>query len=184
VVGRGRPRHEPKVSTHGTQAAKFAEKPSSISGHGLAGNAGVGLFEVAAPGLVLDTNTVLDWLLFRDPGIANLGAAIDGHTLRWLACARMRDEFERTLGYPTLAKWQPDSERLLLQFDRAAVMRPTPPTLPSLRCTDPDDQVFIDLAVAEGARWLITHDRALLKLARRASALGVQICRPASWQAP
>jgi predicted nucleic acid-binding protein len=133
---------------------------------------------------VLDTNTVLDWLLFRDPGMVDLGAAIRIGTLRWLACERMRDEFRRTLGYPALAKWDPDSERLLSHFDQAAFLRPTPPTLSALRCTDPDDQVFIDLAVAEGARWLITHDRALLKLARRASALGVQISRPSAWRAP
>ena len=164
------------------QTAKFAEKPSSISGRGLAGNAGVGLIQEAAPGLVLDTNTVLDWLLFRDPGMTALGAAIVSGRLSWQVCPRMRDEFERTLGYPTLAKWLPDSQRLLSQFDQAALLRPAPPTLPDLRCTDPDDQVFIDLAVAQGARWLITHDRALLKLARRASALGVQIVKPRAWQ--
>jgi putative PIN family toxin of toxin-antitoxin system len=131
--------------------------------------------------VVLDTNTLLDWLLFQDPGMTELGSAIATGRLRWLACARMRDEFARTLGYAALAKWQPDSERLLSQFDRAALIRLTPPTLPALRCTDPDDQVFIDLAVAEGARWLVTHDRALLKLARRASALGVCITTPARW---
>jgi predicted nucleic acid-binding protein len=50
-----------------------------------------------------------------------------------------------------------------------------------MRCTDPDDQVFIDLALACKARWLLSKDRALLKLARRARALGLSIQPPASW---
>jgi predicted nucleic acid-binding protein len=46
----------------------------------------------------------------------------------------------------------------------------------SLRCKDPDDQVFIDLAVHVGARWLFSKDAALLKLARRAQKFhGVQV---------
>ncbi len=166
------------------QPAKFAEKPSSINGRGLGGNARVGLTQESSPGVVLDTNVVLEWLLFRDTGMAALGAAIDRGSLRWLVCARMREEFERALSYSALAKWQPDSERLLSQFDHVAQLKPAPPTLLALRCTDPDDQVFIDFAVAEGARWLVTHDRALLKLSRRASLRGVQIAKPAAWQAP
>jgi predicted nucleic acid-binding protein len=61
-------------------------------------------------------------------------------------------------------------------------MLAAPATLPGLRCSDPDDQVFIDLAAEAGARWLLTHDRALLRLARRARALGVQIAQPQSWK--
>lgn len=133
------------------------------------------------PALVLDTNVVLDWLLFADPRSAVLAEAVTGGTVRWLSCAPMRDEFERTLGYRTLQHWNPDRERLLSVFDRHAVILPTPTTLPAMRCTDPDDQVFLDLAVASGARWLLTHDRALLRLRRRAAALGLQVVAPGHW---
>ena len=34
------------------------------------------------------------------------------------------------------------------------------------RCTDPDDQKFIELAVAAGALALVSKDRAVLKLSR------------------
>jgi len=132
--------------------------------------------------LVLDTNVVLDWLVFADAKAAALAAAIEAGTVRWLSCPPMRQEFERTLGYRTLLKWQPNGEHLLSQFDRHAVMQATPPTLPSLRCSDPDDQVFIDLAAASGAAWLLTHDRALLRLAKRAAAFGVKVVPPARWQ--
>lgn len=124
---------------------------------------------------------VLDWLLFADPGTAALAQALASGAVRWLCCAPMRDEFERTLGYRTLQSWKPDRERLLSEFDRHAVVMPTPATLPALRCSDPDDQVFLDLAVTAGARWLLTHDRALLRLRRRAAALGLQVMAPAHW---
>src|SRR5262245_42733415 len=70
----------------------------------------------APPTLVLDTNVVLDWLLFADPGVAAMAAAIEAGSVRWLACAAMREEFERTLHARTLLKWQPNCERLLSHF--------------------------------------------------------------------
>jgi putative PIN family toxin of toxin-antitoxin system len=139
---------------------------------------------VDAPRVVLDTNVVLDWLLFRDQGVLALTQAIESRSVQWVSCPRMREELTRTLGYANLAKWLPDSERLLASFDRWALVLPDPVgTLPLLRCSDPDDQVFLDLAVAAQARWLISHDRALLRLARRAKALGVGIARPVAFAA-
>jgi uncharacterized protein len=134
---------------------------------------------------VLDTNTVLDWLVFEDPGIAAMGAALQSGHLRWLACGAMREELARTLAYRSLARWNPDSERTLATFDRYAEIWPTPPPAPlNLRCSDPDDQVFLDLALAHHAHWLLSHDRALLRLARRARAHGVCITQPRHWAPP
>jgi len=133
--------------------------------------------------VVLDTNTVLDWLVFGDNGMAAVAAAVQGGGLRWLACGRMRDELSRTLAYPALAKWKPDSERTLKTFDLHATSLPAPAPAPlHLRCSDPDDQVFLDLALEQGATWLLTHDRALLRLARRARAQGLQITQPRHWR--
>ena len=89
------------------------------------------------------------------------------------------------LAHASLARWSPDAPAALAQFDRLAEMSATPVTntYVGLRCRDTDDQVFIDLALAEGARWLLTHDRALLKLSRRASARGLRILRPGDWTA-
>lgn len=135
------------------------------------------------PAVVLDTNTVLDWLVFNDPAVLPLTTALQQGQLRWLACAAMRDELARTLGYRTLARWKPDSERVLSQFDAVTEVLPSPPPAPlNLRCSDPDDQVFLDLALAHGARWLVSHDRALLKLARRVRPLGLAIVRPGDWR--
>lgn len=138
-----------------------------------------------APALVLDTNTVLDWLVFRDPSAALFSQAVCSGAVRWLACPRMREELTRTLGYRSLVKWKPDSEHVLSHFDAHALVLPEPPPAPSsLRCSDADDQVFLDLALAHGASWLLSHDRALLRLARRTRALGLHIVKPGDWQPP
>ncbi len=49
-----------------------------------------------------------------------------------------------------------------------------------MRCRDPDDQPFIDLAVQHGAQ-LISRDLAVLKLARRARTRGAEILTPQQW---
>lgn len=136
---------------------------------------------------VLDTNVVLDWLLFRDPRTAALDAALRCGRLRWLACTRMRAEFEFTLTSTTLARWQPQCERLLACFDRFAYVLPEPPPAPAplrQRCDDPDDQVFIDLALAGEAQWLLSHDKAVLRLRRRMPPGGPRISRLDDWPGP
>jgi uncharacterized protein len=135
------------------------------------------------PGVVLDTNAVLDWLVFGDPRVSKVAAAIRAGTVHWRVCPRMRDELARTLGYPSLAKWRPDAAAALATFDQHAQMCPAPTTAPTTPiCTDADDQVFIYLALAAAAKCLLTHDRALLKLARRAKPLGLQIMQPSFWE--
>ncbi len=132
---------------------------------------------------VVDTQVVLDWLVFRDPGSAALATAIESGSLRWLTSQPMRDELEHVLGRGVASAWQPDRAAIARAFDRHAQMvdLAAPPGQP-LRCSDPDDQIFIDLALANGAEWLFTRDRALLRLARRARGRGLIVLRPVDWE--
>jgi predicted nucleic acid-binding protein len=132
------------------------------------------------PALVLDTNVVLDWLVFAEPSCAAVGDAVVAGRVRWIACARMRDELAEVLARGLAARRGVDPAALLAAWDRHATPLDTPPGQP-LACTDPDDQVFIDLAIAHRAV-LLTRDRALLALARRAAPRGVLITPPGRWQ--
>lgn len=139
----------------------------------------------AAPArAVLDTNATLDWLVFRDDRMAALGAAIEGGQVQWIAAARMRDELAHVLHHPQLLRWQHDAATVLAHFDRHARMAPAPaPAPPGLRCSDETDQVFIDLALACGATWLVSHDKAVRRLARAAARRGLRILPPGGWRA-
>lgn len=134
-----------------------------------------------APVFVLDTNVALDWLLFADPRCADLGVAVAAGHLRWVASARMRDEFADVVTRGLAARRGVEATGLIAVWDRYATLVDPPPAQP-LVCTDPDDQVFIDLAVEQCAV-LLTRDKALLRLARRALPLGVRIVVPARWRA-
>lgn len=141
--------------------------------------------DIDPPSAVLDTNVVLDLLLFADPRAAALDAALSGGRLRWLASDAMLDELADVLGRPFVTRWTPDPVGVLAaararchRVDAVAtVAEPAP------RCADPDDQKFIEFAWQQRTDWLLTRDRALLDLARPARARGLRIVTPAQWAA-
>ena len=133
------------------------------------------------PNLVLDTNAVLDWLVFDNPASQPIAQAIVSGDVRWIVNAAVRDEMAHVLARGVVDRWQPDMARLWLTWERHATPLEQPsPGSPQRRpqCTDTDDQKFVDLALDTGAQWLVTRDRALLKLARRARSLGLAIVTP------
>jgi uncharacterized protein len=140
----------------------------------------------SGPIVVLDTNVVLDWLVFGDVTCAALADAITRARVRWLASAPMHAEFERVLHRGDLSGRRPPVDAVLEVWQRCALrVDPAPAsTDPTWRCTDPDDQMFIDLAVHRRASALLTRDRALLRLARRAGAIGLAISLPGHWRPP
>jgi uncharacterized protein len=132
------------------------------------------------PRIVLDTNAVLDWLVFNDSGITALAQAIARGTVQWIATPHMREELARVLAYPTLRTRNPDVAAVQRAWVQHAHPCPTP-TACTLRCSDADDQPFIDLAIAQQATWLVSKDKALLALKKKALAHGVRIVRPEQW---
>ena len=129
------------------------------------------------PAVVIDTNRVLDLWLFDDPQVDALRDAIACGGTRWLAQPAMREELARVLGYPAvlaqLARRQRTADSVLAAFDRWVQRVPAAPPAP-VRCRDPDDQIFIDLAVTWRAR-LLSRDRQIITLARRLTPLGVTV---------
>src|SRR5438105_10258692 len=131
--------------------------------------------------VVIDTNVVLDWLVFRNPWCAPFVRALLGGRMRWLATAAMREELGHVLARDVAANWNPDHGAIWAAWDRHAMEVPavvTSGVISRLRCTDADDQKFIDLALGHPARWLLSRDRAVLKLARRSRECGIEIVTP------
>ena len=147
---------------------------------------------------VLDTNVWLDWLVFGDPSVATLRGAVAAGALRLVANRHAREELAEVLARPALRAQAAaararrslppspaDPPSALAEFD-ALVLRIEAPVGCGLQCSDPADQPFVDLAVAAGAQWLVSKDRALLALAARArKRFGLSIVPPArfAWAA-
>lgn len=123
--------------------------------------------------LVLDTNVVLDLVVFRDAAVESLRAAIEARRVQLVTSAECLVELRRVLAYPEFGC---DDAAQAIAYDWYAsraewvVPEPPPPFLP--RCHDADDQKFLELAWDAEASHLVTKDRALLELARRVAKLG------------
>lgn len=130
--------------------------------------------------LVLDTNIVLDVFVFVDEAARPVLPALAEGRWQWVATPAMREELARVLAYPQivprLAFYGLQASDVLGAFDRHAVIGDVPPKAP-VTCSDPDDQKFIDLAVAHQAL-LLSKDRAVLSMKKRLAAWSVQV-RPA-----
>ena len=126
--------------------------------------------------IVLDTNIVLDLLVFNDAASAPLKAALQAGKLDWLATAPMRDELARVLTYPQIIPrlkfYQVSAEDVLNAFDSHVQITPVP-SKASVTCSDTDDQKFIDLAVAHQAL-LLSKDQHVLSMQKRLLAHGIR----------
>lgn len=134
--------------------------------------------------LVLDTNAVLDWLLFQDSMLQPLSVAIRQQRVSLVVNERTLDELQRVLQYP---KFELQAQRQQLIFRQyTEVAQPftnyadrgvMPQGFP--RCRDPDDDHFVALAYRARADALVSKDRQVLKLRKRAEKFGVSVLTPA-----
>ena len=127
------------------------------------------------PTLVLDTNIVLDLFVFADARARALDEHLERGGADWLATAAMRDELERVLAYEHIQSrlefYRLQAADVLTRFDRHARVVEVPPKAP-VTCKDPDDQMFIDLAVAHRSM-LLSKDAAVLAMTKRLALLDV-----------
>jgi predicted nucleic acid-binding protein len=147
--------------------------------------------------LVLDTNVVLDLLHFDDPVARPLRGALEAGRVRCVASEATLEEWRRVLAYPEFRLAPARQAELFARYQARAQMvddgdaragslhqgapvdggrRPEWSRMP--RCSDPDDQKFLELAAAGRAQALVSKDRALLKL-RRGCASQFRIMTPA-----
>ena len=127
--------------------------------------------------LVLDTNIVLDVFVFNDAAAASIRRGLASGEIDWLATEPMRDELARVLAYPQivsrLAFYRLSAEDVLAAFDKHARRVEVAPKI-SLRCSDADDQKFIDLAVEHKAL-LLSKDKAVISMSKRLLVCGVRV---------
>jgi putative PIN family toxin of toxin-antitoxin system len=144
----------------------------------------------SVPRLVLDTNVALDLFVFRDAACERLRAALEQGVVVAVVDEPCREEWQAVLGYPQFGLSEADRQQAMAAFDQAVSLLPAADMVPRPevklpRCADPDDQKFLELALASGAQCLLSKDKALLQLARRTAREGwFQILCPSAWEPP
>lgn len=137
--------------------------------------------------LVLDTNVVLDWLVFKDKHIAELQRAWDEQRLELITHTPALDELRRVLSYPQFKLPEERQSAVMADYGSRVRVVPLPDgaTMENLcmpigfpRCKDCDDDHFIALAYHHRADAVVSKDRAVLDLAKRARKFGVTILSP------
>lgn len=115
--------------------------------------------------VVLDTNCLVPVLTFSHGKAGQLRAAWQRGDIIPLVCRESITELIRVLGYQKFKLDQEDIESLLadiLPWTETVEMNTSSDAIESLR--DEDDAVFIRLAQATGATFLVSGDKHLLEL--------------------
>jgi putative PIN family toxin of toxin-antitoxin system len=126
--------------------------------------------------VVFDTNVLVSLYVFADSRFAPLRERIESG--EWLALTNDAcfGEFRRVLGYPLFALEEERQQAALAAYGARVTHNPgsaQPLSAALPRCKDRDDQKFLELARDAGADWLVTADKALLRLARRERLRGL-----------
>lgn len=131
--------------------------------------------------VVLDIHIVLDFWHFNDGRTERLRRQVEDGTLQVLTSQALDEELRDVMSRNSfiasrdqvLQQWQ--ARTIAVEVHQSAAWR----------CRDPDDQKLLDLAVSAKANALITRDKALLVLARRAasSASALHILTPENFYA-
>jgi len=119
--------------------------------------------------LILDTNILLDILVFDDQRAHPLRAALSNQELDALVTDDTLDELIDVISRPQFSLDKQKQAEILLQWRSwSRLVKQSDLQVAPWKCKDRDDQVFINLAFSFKPSTLISKDKLVLKLAKRA----------------
>ena len=127
---------------------------------------------MSTPRLVIDTNVLLDLFVFADPRVATLHDDITSKQCLVFFCSQMLDEFRDVLGRAHFGLSDEDQNNILRYWQELGTQLTIEHSAP-VRCSDPDDLIFIDLAFQVRPAVLYSKDLALINL--RSNLLDLEI---------
>ena len=128
------------------------------------------------PRLVLDTNVILDLLVFKDPSTEPIRLLLDAKQVDAVRTPASMAELIDVIGRPTFKLNREDQATIVRAWETSSrlledmAIEPAPFT-----CRDPDDQVFIDMAYSIRPAFLLSKDLRVLELSAIAKPHGVEI---------
>ena len=130
------------------------------------------------PHLVLDTNVILDLLVFKDPSTEPIRLLLDAQQVDAVRTPASMAELMDVIGRPTFKLSQEEQETIREAWESSsrlledAAIEPAPFT-----CRDPDDQVFINMAYSIRPAFLLSKDLRVLELQAIAKRHGIEISK-------
>jgi putative PIN family toxin of toxin-antitoxin system len=121
------------------------------------------------PTVILDTNILLDIFVFDDQRAHPLRAALSNQELDALVTEDTLDELIDVISRPQFNLDKQKQAEILLQWRSwSRLVKQSDLQIAPWKCKDRDDQVFINLAFSYKPSSLISKDKLVLKLAKRA----------------
>ena len=134
--------------------------------------------------LVLDTNVVIDWLVFDHPFMTPLRRGVQNGNVVVLTHPPALDELKRVLAYRQLKLPEARQTEVFSRYKMCTLAANLPAdfSLKNLmmpggfpRCRDRDDEHFVALAYHAKADALVSRDNAVYGMKARAAKFGVNI---------
>lgn len=130
---------------------------------------------------VLDTNIVLDILLFKDTKVQPLSEAIAADNILPIGHLDTYFEFADVVSRPMFQLSDSQIDQLLHEWVKLHVVY-LEPLSTDLFCRDRDDNKFFNLAQVTGAEYLISKDKKVLKARGKAKRFGCQVIKPEEFE--
>jgi len=128
------------------------------------------------PRLVLDTNVILDLLVFKDPSTEPIRLLLDAKQVDAVRTPASMAELIDVIGRPAFKLSGADQEMIVQAWEsRSRQLENTAIEPAPFSCRDPDDQVFINMAYSLRPALLLSKDLRVLELQAIAKQHGVEI---------
>jgi predicted nucleic acid-binding protein len=128
------------------------------------------------PRLILDTNVILDLLVFKDPSAEPIRLLLDAKQVDAVRTLASMVELIDVIGRPAFKISKEDQETIVQSWESSSRLLENTAIEPApFTCRDPDDQVFINVAYSVRPALLLSKDLRVLELGTIAQRYGVEI---------
>ena len=128
------------------------------------------------PRLVLDTNVILDLLVFKDPSTEPIRLLLDANQVDAVRTPASMAELIDVIGRPAFKLSREDQATIVQAWETSSrLLENTAIESAPFTCRDPDDQVFINMAYSLRPALLLSKDLRVLELQVIATQHGVDI---------
>jgi putative PIN family toxin of toxin-antitoxin system len=126
------------------------------------------------PRVVLDTNILLDLFYFKDKSVVYLLECLKTEQVQGFTCELIWEELVEVLARKPFNQTIEEINLIWSNYQHLLTWQAPQKNNSGIKCSDPDDQIFVELAVELAPCYLITKDKDLLVLQKKLQKFQVQ----------